>query len=220
MPELINKRPVRSLPQFRWNGTARRYIGANGRFVSQSTIRAGLDTFITNTTGAMRGISGQLVSGELTLAQWQAEMMIFTKDVNLAGAALESGGWFGMGPSEFGRTGQKLRGEYTFLNNFADEIASGTQRLDGTLVNRAKLYGEQGRVTYYDAARATAIKDGFDEEKSLLTPSESCLMCIGEARQGWQSIGSLIKIGDRTCLSNCNCYMKYRRREDGETRTL
>ena len=120
MPDPINAKPVRSLPQFRWNSTAKRYIGPNGRFVPQSAVRAGLDAFITDSTKLMQGVSRQLVSGELTLAQWQAEMMVLSKDVNLAGAALERGGWYGMGPSDFGRAGNKIKGEYTFLNNFAD----------------------------------------------------------------------------------------------------
>ena len=218
MPDIPNVKPVRSLPQFRWNVKAQRYIGANGRFVSSSTMRSGLDAFITNTTDAMQGISRSLVNGELSLAQWHGEMMVLSKDANLAGAALERGGWYGMDPSDFGRVGQKVRGEYGYLNNFANEIASGTQRLDGTLPNRARLYGEQGRVTYYDSARASAKRDGFDEERSVLTPSESCQECIDEDRRGWQPLGEILPIGDRTCLSNCNCCMEFRKKS-GEIRT-
>jgi len=217
MPDIVNVKPVRSLPQFRWNSTAKRYIGSNGQFVSKTAIRSGLDTFITQATDTMGTISRQLVSGEMSLAQWQTEMMVLSKDANLAGAALERGGWYSMDPSDFGRVGAKQRGEYTFLNNFADEIASGTQRLDGTLPNRARLYGEQGRVTYYDFAEASAKRDGFAEERSRLTPSDSCDGCITEERKGWQKLGQMVPIGDRDCLSNCNCYVEYRKK-DGEKR--
>ena len=220
MPEPINAQPVRSLPQFRWNATANRYIGANGRFVSQSTIRAGLDSFITQTTRSMRGISQQLISGELTLAQWQAEMMVLSKDANLAGVALDRGGWHSMSQADFGRAGQKIRGEYTFLDNFASEIESGRQRLDGSLTRRAQLYGEQGRVSYYDSAEAAAKRDGFDEERSVLTPADSCDECVTEDAKGWQRMGDMTPIGDRTCLSNCRCFVKYRRNSDGITRTV
>lgn len=212
-------KPVPGLPEFRWNEAAGRYISPRGRFVSIERIRGELDRFITTTTNLMEASSRSLIAGEINLAQWQANMMVLTKDVNLAGAALESGGWYGMGPSEFGRAGQKIRGEYGFLNNFANEIESGVQRLDGTLVNRSRLYGEQGRVTYYDFARATAIAEGFDEERSKLTPSESCEKCVSEDARGWQPIGDIVPIGDRTCLSNCNCFMQYRKKS-GETRTV
>ena len=218
MPDIPNVKPVRSLPQFRWNVKANRYIAPNGRFVSSNTIRRGLDSFITATTDGMEAISKQLISGEVGLAQWQTEMMILSKDANLAGAALERGGWYGLDPSDFGRAGQKIRGEYGYLNNFANEIASGKQRLDGTLTNRARLYGEQGRVTYYDSARATAKKDGFIYERSIVTPGESCEECISEEKRNWQPMGAIIPIGDRECLSNCNCYMEFRKK-GGEIRT-
>ena len=212
-------KPVPGLPTFRWNEAAGRYISPSGRFVSVERIRGELDRFITGTTNLMEATSRRLVAGEISLAEWQGSMMVLTKEVNLAGAALESGGWYSMGPSEFGRAGQKIRGEYGFLNNFANEIADGTQRLDGTLVNRAKLYGEQGRVTYYDFARVTAEALGFTEERSRLQPAEHCELCVSEQARGWQPLGSIIKIGSRTCLSNCRCFMEYRKL-DGTKATI
>ena len=211
-------KPVPNLPDFRWNVAANRYIAPNGRFVPIKLIRGELDRFITATTDLMGQVSGKLISGEVSLAQWQAEMMLQIKNANMAGAALESGGFYGMGPTEFGRAGSKIRGEYQFLNNFASEIEAGTQRLDGTLGSRARLYGEQGRVTYYDFAEASAKRDGFGEERSVLTPSESCDECISEDRASWRPIGKVVPIGDRQCLSNCNCYMQFRKKS-GEIRT-
>lgn len=211
--------PVPGLPNFRWNAAANRYIAPNGRFVPIKQIRGALDGFIKVTTNSMEAISRRLVAGEISLAQWQTEMMVLSKNANLAGVALDRGGWYAMGPEDFGRAGRKIRDEYAFLNNFAAEIEAGTQRLDGSLHRRARLYGEQGRVSYYDSARAAAIKDGFEEERSVITPSESCEECISEDSAGWRPIGKVIPIGNRTCLSNCNCFMRYRKRS-GETRTV
>jgi hypothetical protein len=190
MPDLGNIKPVPNSPELRWNVAAHRYIAPNGRFVPISTVRAELDLFISATTDAMGATSRSLVAGEISLAQWQSEMMVLTKNANMAGAALESGGWYGMGPSEFGRAGSKIRGEYAFLNNFAIE----------------------------NFARASAIDAGFSEERSVLTPSESCDECISEDKAGWRPIGKVVAIGDRTCLSNCNCYMLYRNIKTKETR--
>lgn len=203
-------KPVPNFPEYRWNAAAGRYINSSGRFIKGAELRGALNSFITAQTNQMGIISELLVSGEIKLAEWQAEMMILVKDCNLAGAALERGGWFQMGPSEFGRVGNKIKGEYGFLRNFADEIASGSQKLDGTLGRRAKLYGNQARAAYYDSARASAVGMGFDQERSRLTPSESCDVCVGEEARGWQPIGEIIPIGSRTCLSNCNCYMEFR----------
>lgn len=203
-------KPVPNLPKYRWNAPANRYISPQGRFVSTKNIRDALDGFIKATTEEMGAISTQLVSGELTLAEWQAQMMVMSKDVNLAGAALNEGGWYNMSQADFGKAGNKIRGEYGYLNNFANEIADGTQKLDGTLANRAKLYGEQGRVSYYDFAEKSAREDGYEEERSVLSPSESCDVCVSEDSLGWRPLGQVIPIGDRTCLSRCNCFMQYR----------
>ena len=209
--------PVPQLPQYRWNAAAGQYIGENGKFISRVRVRGALDTFISASTNSMEVISKSLVNGELSLAQWQSQMMVLSKDVNLAGAALERGGWYQMDPSAFGRAGSKIKGEYGFLNDFAEQIASGKQPLNGTLPRRARLYGEQGRVTYYDFSRVSAIEDGFTEERSVLTPGDTCEECAGEAAKDFVPIGTLQPIGKRECLSNCNCFMEYRK-PSGDTR--
>ena len=211
---------VPNLPKFRWNSKAKRYIAPNGRFVPVKEIRGALDRFLVDATRIMGEFSQSLTAGELSLAQWQAEMMILSKDVNLAGAALERGGWFQMSAKDFGSVGDKVKGEYRFLRNFAGEIESGAQKLDGTLARRARLYGRQGRVTYYDFARASSAAAGFDQERSVLTPAESCEPCISQDRKGWQPIGSLIPIGSRQCLSNCRCFMRFRNSKTREVRTI
>jgi len=219
MPEVPNIRPVPQLPEFRWNQSANRYIAPNGQFLPFERVRGQLDKFITGVTDDMAAVSRSLVSGEIRLAQWQTEMMGLIKEANLAGGALERGGWYQMSQADFGRVGAKVRGEYDFLRNFASEIEAGTQRLDGTLPNRARLYGEQGRVTYYDFSREKAIRDGFDEERSVVTPGENCEECIAEESKGWVPIDTLVPIGSRICLSNCNCFMRYRNSASGDTRT-
>ena len=216
IPTTVKAIPI--LPEFRWNPRAGRYITSDGRFISAERMRGELDRFITVTTNQMGDLSRDLIDGLISLADWQEEMMVLIKDVNLAGGALHAGGWHNMTPSDFGRVGQKVRGEYRFLTNFATEIVSGDQPLNGRLITRAKLYGEQGRVTYYDFARAAAIKDGFDQVKSVRNVEESCVDCVGEELKGYQKIGDMIPIGDRVCLSHCKCHAIYRNSETRETR--
>jgi hypothetical protein len=67
------------------------------------------------------------------------------KNVNLNAIALERGGWANLTPSDFGRVGQIVREQYGYLRGFANDIASGKQRLDGTLGTRAKLYSQAGQ---------------------------------------------------------------------------
>lgn len=219
MADVPTIRPVPQLPELRWNAKAGRYISKSGRFVSQVQVRNALDSFITTTTGQMNALGQSLVRADITLAEFQTSMMALSKQANLAGAALERGGWYQMSQADFGRVGAKVRGEYAYLNRFATEVATGAQPLNGVVPMRAQMYGQQARVTYYDFAAQRAEEDGFRQEKSVLNPGESCDVCIQEDRKGWSPIGSLVPIGERTCLSNCRCYMEYRDSR-GSTRSV
>lgn len=213
-------RAVPQLPEFRWNPQANQYISENGRFVPRSRIRAELSRFTRDISNQMENISRALIDGDIGLGAWQTQMMQLSKEANLAGAALERGGWYQMNQSDFGIVGNKVRGEYDYLQNFANQIADGTQRLDGTLPARARLYGEQSRVMYHEMGGRSATRDGFDEERSNLNPGESCQQCIDEDSKKWVPRGSLVPIGQRTCLSHCNCSMSYRKSNTGETRDV
>lgn len=215
-----NIKPAPGSPQFRWNSVSKRYIAPNGRFVSIERVRQALNDFIDLTTGNMKALSQDLVEGRISLGAWQKEMQVLIKQTNLAGASVERGGWYQMTPSDFGAVGQKIRGEYEYLQNFANQIASGEQRLDGTLWSRAQLYGQQGRVTYHDFAAREASRQGMDEESSTTTGTEHCQSCIDEEDKGWVPRGTLKPIGDRTCLSHCNCFMSYRNSATGAKRTV
>lgn len=205
--------PVPNLPNYFFSKAERRYYSPDGIPISSSELRGVLDSFITKQTDVMEDISRALISGDLSLADWENQMLDLIKEVNLTGSAIESGGWYQMDFSDFGFAGSKIRGEYGYLRDFAGQIADGTQPLDGTLWRRARLYGEQGRVTYYDAAAKRAKDDEFNEERSFTTPADHCDLCVSEESKKWVKIGSLIPIGARTCVSNCKCFMKYRKRD-------
>lgn len=211
-------KPVPSTPQFRWNSVAKRYIAPNGKFVSVERVRSALDAHLTDITSQMRAVSKQLIDGQVSLGQWQTSMMQLSKEANLSGAAMERGGWYQMTQSDFGKVGQKVKGEYQYLENYAQAIARGDQPLDGTLLGRSQLYGEQGRVTYHDFAAETATADGMDEERSFLTPADHCDECENEDSRGWVPRGSITPIGSRQCLSHCRCYMGYRNSITGAER--
>ena len=76
------------------------------------------------------------------------------KNTHLNAIAMERGGWANMTPSDFGRAGQIIRKQYGYLRNFGREIASGKQRLDGTLGRRAQLYTAAGRNSLYRSKQA------------------------------------------------------------------
>jgi hypothetical protein len=205
-------------PDFLWNSKARQYINAaTGRFVSRETIRQELDQVIDASDAAMRALSQRLVDGKMDLAEWQTQMMQQIKTTHLAAGAMQRGGWQQMTQSDYGRVGQIVRREYAFLRDFAGQISNGTQKLDGSLVSRAGLYGQGGRTGYHRFWRMDMENSGFDQERSILNPAEHCQLCIEQAELGWQPIGQMIPIGSRTCLSNDRCDVEYKNTKTGET---
>lgn len=213
-----NIRPDRLSPKFRWNDAAGRYIAPNGQFIPFDQMRSALRKVMGNLTAEMEAAANALIAGDISIGAFQTEMMVLSKEVNLAGGALERGGFYVMTPEDFGKVGAKCRREYGYIDRMGRQIASGEQRLDGSLRSRARLYGKQGEVTYFDFAADTAERRQMKEERSILNPGESCDVCIDEAKKGWSELHSLIPIGERTCLSNCNCSMEYRNLDTGETR--
>ncbi|KKM03780.1 hypothetical protein LCGC14_1771000 [marine sediment metagenome] len=218
MPTPPNFKPNPLTPQYLWNERAAQYTNRKtGRFVSRQAIRDQLDKVIGASSQVMRAVSQQLRDGDIGLAEWQLEMMQQIKTTHLAGAAMQRGGWQQMTQADFGRVGQIVRNEYGFLRNFAEQIASGEQKLDGTLARRAGLYGQQGRPTYLTFWDSTAAQRGFDEERSILQPAEHCTECVSEAAKDFQPFGQMIPIGRRICRSRDKCLKEFRNSQTGET---
>ena len=221
MPNVPNIQPDPLLPQYRWNAAAGRYIAPNGQFVGQQTIRLELDNVMDNITDRMVSLSQQFRAGTIDGRTFQTESMRLIKQTHLAAGAMEKGGWANMTQADFGRVGQIVRQEYAYFNNLISQIESGTQRLDGTLDNRMRLYGQAGRGTYHKFEREDRAGQGYDEERSILHGRDHCSTstrpgCVEEAAKGWQAIGTMTPIGSRTCLSNDRCSVSYRNSATGE----
>lgn len=217
LPTPPNFQPNPLTPEFLWNSRAAQYVNRKtGRFVSRQVIRDQLDKVIDASSQAMRALSQQLRDGDISLADWQTQMMQQVKTSHLAGATMQRGGWQQMTQADFGRVGRKIRAEYRLLAQFADQVASGRQKLDGTLLRRAAQYGQAGRITYYDFWDAEGERRGFDEERSILNPADHCDLCVSEAAKGWQPLGEMIPLGQRTCRANDRCDKELRNSATGE----
>lgn len=204
--------------RYAWNDKAGRYVDQkSGQFVSHAAVRSDLDRVLDGITAKMDLVSRGLNNGVINLDQWQAQMMDLTKRVHLVSAAAQRGGWAQMTQADFGRVGQIVRREYGFLRNFAEQIASGKQPLDGNIARRARMYGQQARNTFYSFQKVEMERRGFDEERSVLNPADHCEQCKSEERKGFQPIGSMVPIGQRICRSNCKCSVEYRNSATGET---
>lgn len=115
-----------------------------------------------------------------------------------------------MTSSDWGATGQMIRAQYDYLRNFAAEIASGQQPLDGRALVRADLYADAANGTFSEMGRRDAIENGMDEEQRVLEDTiNACDGCIEQAGH-WEAIGTLDPIGAEECSTRCRCVFEYR----------
>jgi hypothetical protein len=160
-----------------------------------------------------------LANGEITLAKWQQGMSAQIKNSHLAAGASAKGGWAQMSQADYGQVGGRLKRQYEYLNNFAADIASGKQKLNGNFLRRADMYLEAARGTYEEARRRLYAQSGYTEERRVLGRAEHCKDCLDFAGRRWQPINTLPPIGASICLTNCHCRFIYRK-TDGSTNSI
>jgi hypothetical protein len=211
-----------SSPLFGWNPIAGRFFNkANGRFLSFQTIRdEGIEAIVDSTKADMGSLTDQLIAREISLAEWQSGMMELIKDGNnLAGIAAR-GGIEQMSQADWGAVGNATRDQYRYLRNFAEEIASGKQPLNGSARVRAQLYAEAIENQYERFRRRNEqIYNGAEEEQRVIDPAaEHCETrgdlegCVELAALGWQKIRTLPPIGHSPCIVRCRCHFIFRKK--------
>lgn len=202
-----------ALTGFIWNADAHRYIDSDtGRFVSSSAVRDALENVMDDAALTMNGLSQQLLDGTISLSDWQTGMMSEIKTIHVASTASASGGWAQVTQSQWGAAGQLIREQYDYLRNFASQIASGEQPLDGRVLVRSDMYSDAGRATYEDIRQRGMINLGYEEERYILEDTENaCDGCIDRANEGWQPIGTLEPLGSQECMVRDRCTVEYRR---------
>jgi hypothetical protein len=183
----------------------------SGQFVSEARVRSAVDGVADAASDRMAAASARLLSGELSLGAWQTEMQATIKLAHSGTAVIAHGGAEQMTFSRWGSVGQTIRGEYGYLRQFAADIASGAQPLNGSLTSRARQYGQAARVTFERTYSRGQQQRGYRAERNILHPAEHCAACQSETARGWVPIGSLIPIGQRTCRGNDRCSISYRR---------
>ena len=190
---------------YRWEpsaGASGRYRDERGRVVAASTVRRELDRYL-DTADPAKALAEALRGRAVNLADWEIGMRRVVKNTHLNAIALERGGWANLTPSDYGRAGQIIREQYGYLKGFANDIASGKQRLDGTLGVRAHLYSQAGRNSYY-RSKAENISDRVTHQRSIRGKRDSCWQCVELDRKVFRIDDSSFPLpGRRVCNHNC-----------------
>ena len=196
---------------FQWDPVIARFRDADtGRYISRDAVRQAVDLLILKAQDRIRIASNELRSGNISIGEWQSIMRDQIKNTHLATEALLRGGWAQMTQADFGRVGQRVREQYDYLANFTQELLDGIVVTDGRFMSRAGMYPASARTGYHEEETLQLQQLGYTEERNVLRPAEHCDVCVEQTALDWVPIGSLIPIGDRTCLSNDKCFKQYR----------
>jgi hypothetical protein len=191
-----------------------RYRGENGRFLSKAAIEALVDGRIKKLNGQLQDFTRRLIDGNITIDQWQGSVREALKPAHLQAAMVGAGGKDALSQSDYGRLGQRLRSEYSYLQNFASDILAG--RVSGAMaVARIGLYAESVRGSYWEGTTIRQEKQGYSLMRRILdSQAQHCQDCIDHAARGIAPIGSLPMPGQRcACRSRCRCRIEYLRQQ-------
>src|SRR5688572_18567369 len=162
---------------FNFDNTAQRWRNsADGRFVSNETVRNEMFRHSDATHSTLENLTRRSYAGDINLAQWQVGVASELKDAHLAQAMYAVGGRDNMGFAEFGRVGQTLREQYAFLDKFAADIAAGNVS-EAQALARANMYGNAATQSYW-AEYAKASKGLINWR---LGAAEHCGDCVSIA---------------------------------------
>lgn len=201
---------------FVWSPARRVYLDASGTPVPSRLVNEALDDVIRQATANMRSLTERLAAGDLSIAQWQAQMAVEIKTVHLVAASVGRGGWRQMSQADYGWVGQRIRGQYAYLKGFAEQIGTGQQPLGAQAEARAELYGNASRATQREMERRIGAQMGDAWEQNVLGIADSCNGCLDATDQGWVPIGTLPPIGTRDCQVNCHCVIETSRTQGDE----
>ena len=213
-------KPIAVAPAFKWNSTAGRanegrYVDAGGRFVSRANVRTAIDGTIESSAANVKALTEQLRTDAIDTVSWRNAMMQEIRLSHLAQATAAKGGFDQMTPADNGRAGQAIRAQYDYIRNFANEVDSGKQKLDGTLGRRAQMYAEASRDTYEVTVKAAMKGKGMSLFRNVLHPADHCQDCLDETAKGWVDInlspneGGISNIGSRLCRTSDKCSFEY-----------
>jgi len=201
----------RARTAFTWDAASQRYrLAASGRFVKREAVKRALLRVVDGTKGELRELARRMAEGTLPVGDWQAQAARKLKSLHLASHAAARGGFGQLTAADYGRVGSTLRFVYGRLERFAGAAARG--ELSGPQIEaRAALYSSHAAATHENARRYGAQVAGYTLERNVLGVGESCRGCIEQTERGWVRIGELVPVGQRLCLANCRCSLRFSR---------
>jgi len=222
LPGLLTARPLDYPYQkgYAYDPVTRKYYALpSGRVVSDKRLRSAVKRVSAEASRRAKKETQQLIAGAIILAVWYSRM----RDLL---AALYKTVWLvSIGGFLFDDNAQRnlfyilMLIQFKHLDNFASQIESGEQALNGLAVSRAGMYGGHGNSLWQNIRLARAPEAGYTEARRILAPipyerhchdSGDRPGCVEVAARGWMPIAEMPQWGECSCYSNCMCDVIFR----------
>lgn len=195
-----------------WNEDLQRYEDERGRPVDEAAVLAAAALFTEAMQVQFRDNAQELLDGDQDLPTWQQRHAGLIKAGNLVMTMIGGGGVEVLKSMSPISAVSGIIDQLRFAANFAKQLESGRQPLNGTVRSRSALYGGAMRKSFHEQRRLNHIGKVAVQERRVLGNAEHCPGCIEQAARGWQPQGTLPEIGSQQCRQNCHCKFVFRRK--------
>ena len=159
---------------------------ATGRWASSAEVRGWGQTRMDDAADHARGMAGALAERDITLGQWERNMREQIKEQYVQQYLLGRGGRDLMTAEDWGSIGGSLAEQYSWLNKFSAQIATG-ELSEKQIAARSEMYLHSAREMF-EKARSRA--------------------------QGAPELPAYPGDGSTICLTNCRCFWELEKRPD------
>lgn len=216
-PESIKTKPTKlsfqkidQLPErdWTWDGRVGRYrYRDSGRLAPKKAIESLSRRWIAQIEKEATESVDKLITGSLTLEQWQRDNLERIRVTYSQELMLGSGGYDRTSPEQFLELGRDLKNNhYPRFRAFAIELTEG-KLSEKQIKSRLAKYFRSANSSFSKGQIKSQLKAGITiGKRELGSCGISCEECIAYAGMGWLPLDKIIPIGVAcSCGGNCCC---------------
>lgn len=196
-------------------------VGDQLKAVSTELIKRDVNRFAHGMQVQLRGLTNQMLAGQLPAQQWYDESARLLKLSYRATADVAGGSGEDMNREDRQRWLELALLLLLLLNRAADDLNVGVVPRDGRLTSYIGSLGAANNELYENWRLGQALDRGYREARRVLTDADHCRDskgrpgCVELAALGWQPIEKVVRIGGATCRRHCKCLMEFRGKNIG-----
>lgn len=195
--------------QWEWSTLVKRYREkSSGRFLSAQANIELRDHFLDMQKTAMASLAQRVVSGDMSVGDWERAMRGTIKTTFSAEYLYGAGGRRAVTAEMRVELANLITQQYSYLNGFARDLQTGLMS-EAQVLARAGLYGDAAVLGFESGASAawTGIESEWLNRSHSADP---CGECPALSALGWQPAGSFSLPGLRACKARCKCVLSRR----------